>query len=390
MAEAAEARARGAHPTRYTLCGEAPAEARVAQDLARLSTGIDSELGDQLRGLLLTGAFARAEGAIVDRDGEPQAATPGYELLALMRRPERFEARMRALSAAWSQLLRTRVTIRAFAPAELARVEATRFWYCAGRGWVITLVGDPALALAIPRREPRELRWQESAIALCEGLQGLALANLESASEPVAMQALQRAVLACVDGVLLRRGQYADTLAGRAEALVASHASAALRAAYRDAIVWSGRPDRFWPEHGDFEGWRAATRRALTHALLAAEAERLQGTRDLLVFARLRAPLFRGPAVPTSPVARLLRTLPRFAAQRDAPLEPIERLLRASAVLALGSHAPDQRECAGELLRVGADASDGRMAAALRELARAALRATRFEHPFGEVELELT
>ena len=70
MAEAAEARRRdGHHPTRYTLCGEALAEARVAQDLARLATGIDSELGDQLRGLLLVGPFARAEGGIWERDG---------------------------------------------------------------------------------------------------------------------------------------------------------------------------------------------------------------------------------------------------------------------------------------------------------------------------------
>ena len=119
-----------------------------------------------MRGLLLMGPFARAEGGICERDAEPQAAPPGYQLLALVRRPERFEAQLRAMSAAYRELLRSGVDIRGFATQELARVEATRFWFSAGRGCVLTLTGDPAFALAIPRREPRELRWQESALAL--------------------------------------------------------------------------------------------------------------------------------------------------------------------------------------------------------------------------------
>lgn len=390
MAEAADARRRdGHHPTRYTLCGEALAEARVAQDLARLATGIDSELGDQLRGLLLVGPFARAEGGICERDAEPQAAPPGYQLLALVRRPERFEAQLRAMSAAYRELLRSGVDIRGFATQELARVEATRFWFSAGRGCVLTLTGDPAFALAIPRREPRELRWQESALALAEGLSGLALANLERGDEPKALlHATQRAVLGCVDGLLLRRGQYADTLAARAEALTASHASASLRAAYRDAIAWSSRPDRFWPEHGDFEGWRAATRRALAHGLLAADAERLQGSRDLLGYARLPEPLFTDPSAQPGAAQRVLRALAR-SAQRAGGLAPTERLLRASAVLALGSHAPDHGKCARQLLGLPDSASDADVATALRRLSRDTLRASRFEHPFADTELQL-
>ena len=202
------------------------------------------------------------------------------------------------------------------------------------------------------------------------------------------MQATQRAVLGCVDGLLLRRGQYADTLSARAEALAASHASAALRAAYRDAISWSSRPDRFWPEHGDFEGWRAATRRALAHGLLAADAERLRGSRDLLGYARLREPLFADPSAQPTAVQRVLQVLPR-AAQRDAALGPTERLLRASAVLALGTHAPDHGKCARQLLGLADSASDAGVAAALRELARGTLRSTRFEHPFADTELQL-
>ncbi len=390
MAEAAEARRRnGHHSARYTLCGEALAEARVVQDLARLATGIDSELGDHLRGLLLVGPFARAEGGICERDGEPHAAAPGYQLLALLRRPERFEAQLRAMSAAYRELLRAGVEIRGFATQELARVEATRFWFTAGRGLLITLTGDPAFALAIPRREARELRWQEGALALAEGLSILALANLERGDDIKALlDATQRAVLGCVDGLLLRRGQYAETLAARAEALAASHASASLRAAYRDAIAWSSRPDRFWPEHGDFEGWRAATRRALSHALLAAEAERLLGRRDLLGYASLREPLFSDPRAQPTPAQRVRRVLAR-GAQHEATLAPTERLLRASAVLALGPHAPDHGKCARQLLELPDSATDDRVAAALRRLARETLSVSRFEHPFAAAELQL-
>jgi hypothetical protein len=370
---------------RYTLSGETQAEARVAQDLSRLATGIDSELGDDLRALLLAGPLARAEGGIVERAGEPYAADPGYELIALFRRPERFVQRLRAMSAAYEHMLGARVAIAAFAPAELANVTATRFWYTAGRGWLIPLLGDPALALAIPRREPRELHWQEAARALCQGLLPLALHELRPQRADhmrATVDVIQRAVLGCGDGLLLRRGQYADTLAARAAALDAAQASAALRAAYRSAIEWSSRPDRFGVAHDELPALEESTRRTLAQALLAADAERLGSARDLLGLASLDESLFEPPSPRGGGMRRVLRALPHRSAPADWHEQPLEILVRASMLLALSPQVPPHRRRAAELLGLRASASDSELATALRDLAHDALRQTRFEHPF--------
>jgi hypothetical protein len=388
MRAAIEARAQGGEThTRYTLCGEPAAEARVAQDLSRLSTGIDAELGEEICALLLIGPFARAEGGIVYRDGEPHADLPGYELLAVFRsKPERHAEQLDAMAATWSQLLRTRVAIGAFSSAQLTEVEPTRFWFHAGRGWLITLLGDPAISLAIPRREPAQLREEEAALALCEGFVALALSALEEdPSTDNAVDSLQRAVLACGDSLLLRRGHYADTLAARASALDAIHASAVLRAAYRDAIVFSARPDLWKPESGDLQSWYETTRRALADAIVHAEAERLGSRHTLLGYLRHPRPLFGAAApAPRSTVQRIVRSLP-LRTSRDAWRDrPGERLLRASIALALAPHAPECRACAAEQLGIrDAAPADALLAAAVRALAAQALQISHLAHPFA-------
>ena len=235
---------------RYTLCGEPAAEARVVQDLSRLSTGIDSEVGDGLRALVLVGPFARAEGGIAHRDGEPHAADPGYELLALFKtKPDRRQRALSMMAATWTRLLGAHVAIRALSVRDLSHAPPTRFWFHAGRRQLLTLSGDPTLVSAIPRHEAADLHWDEAVFTLCENLTALALVTLDSGGEPNASHEaalvgrMQRAVLACGDALLLWRGQYGDVLKARAEALQTVCTSAALRAGYRDAIAWSARPD---------------------------------------------------------------------------------------------------------------------------------------------------
>lgn len=375
---------------RYTACGDTVAEARVAQDLSRLSTGIDSELGEELRALLLTGPFARAEGGIVCVQGEPHAALPGYELIAVFRtRPERHERKLEDMAATWGRLLQTHVAIRAFSLHDLSHVAATRFWFHAGRGWLITLLGDPAVSLSIPRREPSDLRWQEGPIALCEGLTGLALSALDpNIAQFELIACMQRAVLACGDALLLGRGHYADTLTARAEALESMHASAALRAAFRDAIAWSARPDAWRPESGDVQSWIAATRRALADAVVHAQGEQLGSARDLLGYVRHPQPLFTAPRVRRrSAVQRVVRSFSLLSsAFENWRGDPIERLLRASAALALGPQLPECRAAAAELLGVpDGFAPSETLASALRALAGKALRPVPAERPFPVV-----
>jgi hypothetical protein len=376
----------GTPHTRYTSCGEPAAEARVAQDLSRLSTGIDSELGEEMRGLILTGPFARAEGGIVYSGGEPHADAPGYELLAVFRtRHDRHVEQLEAMAATWGRLLRTRVAICAFSAQELEQVAATRFWFHAGRGWLITLLGDPALCLAIPRREPAELRWQEAAFALCEGLVPLALSGLTAGEQHAGtLDRMQRAVLACGDALLLRRGSYADTLAARADALDKLHASAVLRAAYRDAIRYCARPDAWQPESGDRQNWLQTTRRVLADAVVNAEAERLGSARTLAGFLDHEGPLFCEPGrAPPAVLSRVLRALP-LPSLRDEHAHPVERLLRASVALALAPRSPECRTRAAEQLALPASlATDAALASALRALAADALPSSRLEQPFA-------
>lgn len=380
---------------RYTLCGEPAAEARVVQDLSRLSTGIDSEVGDALRALVLVGPFARAEGGIAHRDGEPHAADPGYELLALFKaKPERRQRALSMMAATWTRLLGAHVAIRALAVRDLSHAPPTRFWFHAGRRQLLTLSGDPTLVSAIPRHEAADLRWDEAVFTLCENLTALALVTLANGGEANAsheaalVDRMQRAVLACGDALLLWRGQYGDVLKARAEALQTVCTSAALRAGYRDAIAWSARPDAWQPEGSDRATWIASTRRWLAAWYLDFEAERIGTKRDLVAYVRHPAPLVAaesdGERAALAQAARLLqRRLPALA---SLVAQPLDKLLRCSVALAFAPHVPACRQHAARLLRVlvnpASPPSDLALESALRAFAFSTLD-DGFGHPFA-------
>jgi hypothetical protein len=343
-------------PGRYALSGDLVAEARVIQDLARVATGIDSEIGDALRALVLVGPFARGEGGVVELDGEPHAADPGYELLALFTsRPERRQNSLTTMAATWTRLLNARVAIRAIAVRDLAHPPATRFWFHAGRRQLVTLVGDPTLVGAIPRYDASELRTDEPAHALCEGLVPLACATLDPRTgESTLVDRMHRAVLACGDAMLLRRGQYADSLRARAESVEGVCAGAAFRAGYLDAIEFCARPDLWMPRGGgDVQSWLASTRRWLLAWYLDSEAERIGTARDLISYVRYFAPLCSSHG--SSERSRMRKFLQALPVRRDefaGWLLPIERLLRASVALAFATYLPAARLQSARLLRL--------------------------------------
>jgi hypothetical protein len=374
---------------RYSLCAQSAAEARVAQDLSRLATGIDSEVGDAMRALLLTGPFARGEGSIVELDGEPYAADPGYELLVLLkRRPERRARSLSTMAATWARLLRTKVAIRPFATHDLPHVPPTRFWFHASKGQVVTLAGDPSLAQTIPDLSATGLRWDEPTFTLCEGLVALALATLDAGvAWTTQVERMQRAVLACGDALLLRRDQYAETLRARAEALRAAHAGAALCAGHAEARRWSIRPDLWSPEGGDLEAWLESTRRWLATCYLDFEAEHTGTPRDLLGYVDHGRPLLAEP----KGTRRLSVALATRALSRKLPLvsswgmAPLELLLRCSVALAFAPRDPACRRAAARLLGLPGAAraarSNGELADGLHALATRAL-SDPIGHPF--------
>jgi hypothetical protein len=359
--------ATGRSVAHYTLCGDPAAEARVDQDLSRLGTGIDAEVGEALRALILVGPFARGEGAIRMRAAEPSAAGDGYQLLALVKHAHRRHARaLTTMAATWGRLLHARVAIYPIAERELGRAPATRFWFHTGRGQAITLAGNPMLTRAVPVREPVELRWDEPLLTLCEELLPLSLCSLEAAPTPeLAVESMQRAVLACGDAALLHQGRYAETLSARAQAIGTAHAGAALTAGYREAIEWCSRPDLWSPRNSDMDDWLESTRSSLATCYLDLEARRIGSARDLLAYLRHPAPLYVPAARSLARSAWALRH-----ARRDSAAD---RLLRCCIALSFAPHAPAARAQVASLLRVPSAEHQApeppRLAGALRALA---------------------
>jgi hypothetical protein len=366
---------------RYTALGDPAAEQHVHQDLARLATGIDSELGDTISALLLCGPFARAEGRVLQRDGEPHADAPGYQLIAVLRRrPERYARALATISATWTRLLRTHVWLCGVTSDQLAAPPKTRSWFHAGAGQLVTLSGDASLAGSVPRLAPTRMAADEFAYALCEGLVALALCELESggAAPPLA-RALRWAVLGCADALLLRRGLYAATLSARKAALSAAHAPAALRALYAEAAD-PGAP------RSDARDTLEATRRTLTQVFLDLEAERAGTRRDVLGYVGSSEPLLRATESNDGAPRRAL-ALGRWLLGSEPRRHSLEPLLRASSALALGPHVPACRVHAAQWLagdaRASAQAGDQRaLAERLRALAAISL-VDPLGHPWG-------
>jgi hypothetical protein len=292
------------------------------------------------------------------------------------------------MAATWARLLRTKVAIRPFATHDLAHVPPTRFWFHAGKGQVVTLVGDPSLARTIPELSAADLRWDEPTFTLCEGLVALALATLDAGvAWTTLVERMQRAVLGCADALLLRRDQYAETLGARAEALRAAHAGAALCAGHAEARRWSVRPDLWSPDGCDLQAWLESTRRWLATSYLDLEAEHTGTPRDLLGYVSYGRPLL-AEARGTS---RLSAALATSAFSRKLPLliawgmTPLELLLRCSVALAFAPRDPACRDVAARLLHVPDAArtasSNSELANGLRALATRAL-SDPIGHPF--------
>ncbi|MDH5676678.1 MAG: hypothetical protein OEZ06_31460 [Myxococcales bacterium] len=321
--------------TSYTLGRHSQAEARVGQDLARLATGVGGELGGGLRALLLVGPFARAEGGVLMRDGEP-VAHPGYDLLAVIRRrAERHARAMAALGATWSRLLHTRVRIAAVAPSDLRSAPPTRFYYHVGRLQALTLYGDPRMAALLPRYTSAKLRDDVWTLRLCEGLSCAALSFLERRPLPVQLAGLQQAVLASAEARLLLERAYAPTFAQRQLSLRTLQAPAAVQQSYQEAQTFLATPDRWQPERGTAEEWLSATRRNVMQWVLELEQRRAGTPLSLVPYLETARNLLPADAI----LGRLQRAALRLPdrlgdSARLALRSPLERLLRASIALA--------------------------------------------------------
>ncbi|MGK3994383.1 hypothetical protein [Sorangium sp. So ce1024] len=376
-APAAPAPPRADRP-RFTLCGDPRAEMAIARDLASIAASTEELLGPRLCGLLLIGGYARGEGGVVERAGE-LGPFNDYDLVAVLRgraagRHER--ARLRDLGHAWTQRLGVDVDLLPLSEADLPRLPPTLFWLDAALGGVRVVMGPSALAGRLPRLSPRRVSLDECGRLLMNRATGLALSNLEpsAGNEDRIARHGHKAAFACGDVRLLACGRYrpshVEKLAELERLEDCPAVGADLVAAYRDAVAFRTRPDRWRPPGGDVAAWYARLRALVARWHLDHEAWRTGAPADPRAYAAFRGRLFRDlPDV--RPGAAPLAAL-RAAATGAAPLlpyvgHPRERLARVAVALAYAPDEPASRAAAERLLGVPAGATD----AVLRERLRA-------------------
>ncbi|MFW5921152.1 MAG: hypothetical protein ACOCUS_04875 [Polyangiales bacterium] len=334
---------------RYTICHDARAEARIAADLRRIASAIETELGPALAGILLVGGYARGEGSVVVRDGEAGPYND-YDLVALVRRPGGWvRRRLQRVAAEQTDRIGVDVDIWPVPVAELARMPRTLFWLDASRGGARLVRGELSLAEVLPRRDPRMVPLEEAGRLLANRAVGLALSNLETRDEDRRRaRHVHKAVLACGDALLLAADRYGATTTARLEALEglrdAPGVGPELVSAYREAVRFRERPD-CWRAPGDETEWYEAQRARIARWHLAFEAWRVGSPEQPLALASHRAPLY--PHAPDLSPAAKGPTALWAAARRETPLlpwvgHPRERLARAAVALAYG---PDEMLC---------------------------------------------
>lgn len=173
---------------------------RIAGDLLLIEATL--RRGDpRLRALVLTGGFARGEGAV--RDGRPQN---DYDLVAIrgVGPPRRSYARMRA---DLERRLGLHVDLATVAAWRLPHVRPSIFWYeTALRGRL--LWGEDLLA-RVPVRSPADLDPREGLRLLANRAAGLLLASTADA-DAKRLQAA-KALLAAFDAELLAAGHFAPS-----------------------------------------------------------------------------------------------------------------------------------------------------------------------------------
>jgi hypothetical protein len=356
--------------TRHALCGDTAADARIAQDLARLGAGLEAELGDALRALILVGPYARGEGSVVSADGELQPAGH-YPLLALHDGSLAHDSvHVQHTAQQWSALLEVAVHVRPFPLSALGAVPATLLWMDVSHGMFKLVAGLPGQLQALRMIQPNQIPASEITRLLSDAARELALARLEAdpALERL-VRALHHSVLALGDATLLGMGRYVHSLVERASVLESAGTDAWLTAAYRDAIRYTSRPDLWTPPGG--ETWYGEALEQLRQVHLAMEHRRVGAPRDLERLARWGGRLFEDGARGSGALPGPLRLL--FA----RGLRTEERAYRCNLLLAYGASEPIRGAAARLLAGKGRPLARERLAAELSALANTAVREVR-------------
>jgi predicted nucleotidyltransferase len=355
--------------TSFTLCAAPAAEQRIADDLQHLGAAAMSRFGAAVVSILLVGAYARGEGSVVAR-GHELGPYDDYDLVVVMRdrtATRRCHAALRAFTRDWTERTRRKIDAWPVEEARLARVPATPFWLDVTLGGVRVVAGEGAVTTFARRISPEQVPLDECGRLLAARAAGIALSNLQTSPDDEFRRArhAHEAVLACGDARLLSAGRYrlrvADRLADL-ESLERDPGIGELLPAYREAVLFRQRPDRWAPPHGQtMEKWFGELREQVKEWHLAYERWRVGAPTEPEAFARWRGRLY-SPA-PGGGRGRTALAVLRAATVGMAPwlsfaMDPEERLARASVALAYAPETPAARASAGRLLGV-ANRGDG-------------------------------
>jgi hypothetical protein len=186
----------------YTVHDTARVVARIEADLDRAVQEVRAA-DPGLKALVLTGGFARGEGAVLQ--GKPQN---DYDLVALrgLGRPRTPYAKVRARL---EQALGLHVDLQPVWAGRLPLARRSIFWYeTALRGRA--LWGDASLLERIPVRDPARLEPEEGLRLLANRAAGLLLAEPEGQDHALRLQAA-KGLLAALDAHLLALGRFAPS-----------------------------------------------------------------------------------------------------------------------------------------------------------------------------------
>jgi hypothetical protein len=309
--------------TAFTIHDDPETTRRIRKDLDTVTAAVQ-QADPGLRSLVLTGAFARGEGAMLD--GRPQN---DYDFVALrsLHRPKRDYDEV---AAQLEDQLGLHIDLAPVAAWRLAWVRPTIFWYeTALRGRV--LHGEHLLS-RIPVRRADAIERSEGLRLLVNRAAGLLIATNGADTYQRRLQAA-KALLASLDAHLLADGRFQPSQRERQHAyrrLVAHKQAPHGLAEVHDWLEWAYRfkvdPARADPEDPQL-AWRVAARTllgavptALRHAGLPdldAYARR-DGLVDHVVYARRARDIPHAPRLLVNPTGRLrLATLRLLEASLD-------------------------------------------------------------------------
>jgi hypothetical protein len=252
----------------YTIHDTPEVLARIDGDLARVQQVV-REGDPALRCLVLTGGFARGEGAVLD--GRPQN---DYDFVAIrgLRRPA---VPYGDMAARLEGELGLHIDLAPVAAARLPFLSPSIFWYeTALRGRV--LCGEPMLG-RIPIRAPEDLDPAEGLRLLVNRAAGLLLVTASTDAHAHRIQA-SKGLLAALDAQLLALGHFAPSQTERWTLLQRLRESGGTPAALGHDPSWQQWAEwayRFKvdpaaaPMRDPGEAWRAA-RQAILSAVPAA------------------------------------------------------------------------------------------------------------------------